>query len=50
MPYMHSQAMDIQKIDVVWDCHFQENLKSEKRNFWGVGVWTKVFINGKIKS
>ena len=32
MSYIYSQAVNIQKIDGVWDCHFQDSLRSETRN------------------
>ena len=32
IPYICSQAVIIQMIYVVWDCYFQDSLKSETRN------------------
>ena len=51
IPYIHSQAVNIQRTDVVWDCHFQDSLKSETRNNQGARVRTKVFssVMGKYQ-
>ena len=43
-----SKAVNMQRIDVVWDCLFQDSLKSEKINNWVAEVRTEIFGNGKI--
>lgn len=41
--YICSKAVNMQRIDVVWD-----SLKSEKINNWVAEVRTEIFGNGKI--
>ena len=48
IPFIRSQAVNIQRIDVVWDRYFQDSFKSETRNNQGAGVRTKAFSNKKI--
>ena len=54
IPYIYniySQAVNIQRTDVVWDCHFQDSLKPGTRNNQGARVRTKVFssVMGKYQ-
>lgn len=48
IPHINSQAVNIKRIGVVWDRHFQDNLKLETRNNCGAGVRINIFSNGKI--
>ena len=45
--FICSQVVNIQKVNVVWDRHFQDILKSEGRNNGGAGVYKKTSVMEK---
>ena len=49
IPYIRSQAVKIQRIDVVCDRYFQDSLKSETRNDRGVGARTEFPVMEKYQ-
>ena len=43
--FIRSQAVNIQRINAVWNRYFQDRSKSETRNNQGAGVGTRIFSN-----
>lgn len=48
IPYICSQAVNIQTIDGVWDRHLRYSLSRKTRNNWGAGARINIFRNGKV--